>query len=90
MKLEERYVPDPACLLQAISETDGRLILSARAPARMILKVPEMQENDMMQEALKVARKVVKRIAELEEAKKAQEGVNIIVGEDGNVKKVLR
>ena len=73
MKLDERYVPDPACLLQAISETDGRLALSARAPARMILKVPEMQENDMMQEALKVARRVVKRINELEEAKKEQD-----------------
>ena len=73
MKLDERFVPDPACLLQAISETDGRLVLSARAPARMILKVPEMQESDMMQEALKVARKVVRRVNELEEAKKENE-----------------
>ena len=72
MKLDERFVPDPACLLQAISETDGRLALSARAPARMILKVPEMQESEMMQEALKVTRKVVKRVNELEEAKTIQ------------------
>ena len=74
MKLDERFVPDPACLLQAISETDGRLVLSARAPARMILKVPEMQESDMMLEALRSIRKLVKRITELEEAKKEQEG----------------
>ena len=78
MKLDERYVPDPACLLQAISETDGRLALSARAPARMILKVPEKQENDMMQEALKVARKVVKRINELEEAKREKEQADVL------------
>ncbi|MBQ6514403.1 MAG: transcription-repair coupling factor [Clostridia bacterium] len=82
MKLDERYVPDPACLLQAISETDGRLALSARAPARMILKVPEMQENDMMQEALKVARKVVKRINELEEAKREKEQADVLAACD--------
>ena len=74
MKLDERYVPDPACLLQAISETDGRLALSARAPAKMILKAPTLQEGEMLQEALKVTRKLVKRIAELE-ATKNQESV---------------
>ena len=72
MKVDERYVPDPACLLQAISETDGRLVLSARAPARMILKVPNLQEQEMLQEALKVTRKLNARIKELEEAKAAQ------------------
>ena len=76
MKLDERYVPDPACLLQAISETDGRLVLSARSSARMILKAPNLQEQEMLQEGLKAARKLVKRVAELEEAKKeAEEGV---------------
>ena len=73
MKLDERFVPDPACLLQAIAETDGRLILSARPPARMILKAPTLQESEMLLEALKTARKVVKRVNELEEAKKEQE-----------------
>ena len=73
MKLDERYVPDPACLLQAISETDGRLALSARAPVRMILKVPNLQEQEMLQEALKTARKLVARIRELEEAKAIQD-----------------
>ena len=67
LKLDERYVPDPACLLQAISETDGRLALSARANARMVLKVPEMQEKEMLQEALKVVRKLEKRVRELGE-----------------------
>ena len=57
---------------QAISETDGRLALSARAPAKMILKAPALQEGEMLQEALKVTRKLVKRIAELEETKQIQ------------------
>ena len=65
MKLDERFVPDPACLLQAISETDGRLVLSARAPARMILKVINSQEQELLLEALKVIRKLTKRIDEL-------------------------
>ncbi len=73
MKLDERFVPDPACLLQAISETDGRLALSVRGSARMILKAPNLQEQDMLQEALKVTRKLVKRVTELEEAKKNEE-----------------
>ena len=68
MTLDERFVPDPACLLQAISETDGRLALSARASARMILKTPELQEQELLQEALKVIRKLEARVSELEEA----------------------
>jgi transcription-repair coupling factor (superfamily II helicase) len=71
LKLDERYVPDPACLLQAISETDGRLALSARASARMILKVPNLPEKELLAEALKVIRKLVHRVTELEEAAKA-------------------
>ena len=73
MKLDERYVPDPACLLQAISETDGRLVLSARAPARMILKEQNQQEQEMLLEALKVVRKLAGRVKELEEAKAIQD-----------------
>ena len=73
MKLDERFVPDPACLLQAISETDGRLALSARVSARMILKAPGLQEQELLQEALKVIRKLVKRLAELEEEKQKKE-----------------
>ena len=78
MKLDERFVPDPACLLQAIAETDGRLILSARPPARMILRVPTLQESEMLLEALKVMRKVVKRVNELEEAKREKENADLL------------
>ena len=70
MTLDERFVPDPACLLQAISETDGRLALSARASARMILKTPNLQEYELLQEALTVIRKLAARVGELEEAAK--------------------
>ena len=82
-KLDERYVPDPACFLQAISETDGRLALSARASARMILKVPNMGEKELLEDALKVIRKLAKRVNELEESKKAAESEGEDLKENG-------
>ena len=41
----------------------------------MILKTPEMQEQELLQEALKVIRKLEARVSELEEAarEKAEE-----------------
>ena len=69
LKLDERFVPDPACLLQAISETDGRLALSARGAARMVLKAPGMQEHELLREGLKVMRALSARVKELEAAK---------------------
>ena len=78
MKLDEHYVPDPAVFLQAISETDGRLALSARKPAALLLKIPgETRDEALLKEALKVMKKLTVRVAELtliaEEARKAEE-----------------
>ena len=72
MRLDDRYVPDPACFLQAISETDGRLSLSARPPVRLVLKAPDLHDGDLMQEGLKVIRKLTARLDALLEAKKAE------------------
>ena len=74
MKLDERYVPDPAVFLQAISETDGRLALSARPPYRLTLKTAG-KDPELMADGLKVMRKLVKRTEELlAEKEKAEEG----------------
>ena len=73
MKLDERYVPDPAVFLQAVAETDGRLTLSARPPFRLILKCSAEKDTELMAEGIRVARKLVKRIDELLEAKKEEE-----------------
>ena len=67
MRLDERYIPDAAKFLQAISETDGRLVLSARAPASLMLKDPSLQENEMLPEALKVMRKLYANLEKLNE-----------------------
>ena len=69
MKLDERYVPEPAAFLQAIAETDGRLALSARAPIALMLRDPRLQERDMLGEGLKVMKRLTKRLQELESMK---------------------
>ncbi len=74
MKLDERYVPDPAVFLQAIADTDGRLMLTARAPYRLVLKCEIPSDQGLVTEGLKVLRKLVKRVDELLAAQKEQEG----------------
>ena len=73
MKLDERYVPDPAVFLQAVAETDGRLSLAARPPFRLILKCSAEKDTELMAEGIRVLRKLVRRIEELAEAKKEEE-----------------
>ncbi|MCR5296751.1 MAG: transcription-repair coupling factor [Clostridiales bacterium] len=65
MRLDERYIPDPALFLQAIAETDGRLSLSARQPASLLLKDPTLKEREAPGEALKVMRKLNNRMEQL-------------------------
>ena len=73
MRLDERCVPDPACFLQAIAETDGRLVLSARAPAALTLRNVSADDTECLREALKVMRKLTARLEVLTEAAKEQQ-----------------
>ena len=73
MRLDERYTPDPARFLQAIAETDGRLVLSARPPYHLMLKDPALQENEMLPETLKVIRKLYANLEKLNEAAEEQQ-----------------
>ena len=82
MKLDERYVPDAACFLQAIAETDGRLQLTARMPYRLMLKCAIPKDPELVTEGLKVMRKLNARIDALAEEKKQKEEE---VKGDGNV-----
>ncbi len=65
MRLDERYIPEPDKFLQAIAETDGRLVLSARAPAALTLKDLGLRENEMLPEALKVTRALYAKLEQL-------------------------
>ena len=73
MKLEESAVPDPACLLRAMQETDGRLILSARPPAALTLRDVRGDDRAVLREGLKVMRKLAARLEDLLAEKQAAE-----------------
>ena len=71
MRLDEASVPDPARFLQAISETDGRLVLRARQPAGLTLKTEEKKDLALLRDCLKVMKKLAGRVEELQ-AKEVQ------------------
>ena len=79
-RLDERYVPEAGIFLQALSETDGRLVLSARKGAALLLKDPRLQEREALSEALKVMKKLAANLDRLEaEAKAAAEAPDLAV-----------
>ena len=66
MRLDERYVPEPSRFLQAITDTDGRLMLSAKRPAALILKLQSGPDKDALGETLKVMKRLTARLKELD------------------------
>ena len=77
MKLDENHVPDPEVFLTAIQETDRRLSLSARPPYRLQLKCSAEKDTDLLDEGLKVIRKLTARISKLLEEKKKEEEAKV-------------
>ena len=77
MKLDENHVPDPEVFLAAIQETDRRLSLSARPPYRLQLKCSAEKDTDLMDEGLKVMRKLTAKISKLLEEKKKEEEAKV-------------
>ncbi len=72
-RLDERFVPTAMIFLQAIAETDGRLVLSARMGSALILKDPQLQQRASLalSEAIQVMKKLGARLDQLEAAAKA-------------------
>ena len=64
LKLEERFVPDPALLLKAMAETDPRLALTPAAVPMLILKADWPSDEACLPEALKVLERLANRIGE--------------------------
>ena len=72
MKLDEHHVPDAGLLLQAMQDTDRRLMLTASKPYSILLRdVPE--DRSLLPEGLKTVRKLVRRLDVLLEQKKQAE-----------------
>ena len=62
LKLSEQYAPTLPVLLKALSETDGRLSLSAKPPVGILLKDPRLAERDMLKEGVKVLKKLTANV----------------------------
>ena len=76
LRLDDRYIPDPMALLQAMTDTDKRLSLSAQKPTALLLKEPRLLERDMLREGVKVLARLTARMDALLEQKKAAEEKN--------------
>jgi transcription-repair coupling factor (superfamily II helicase) len=62
MKLEEKHVPDPVKLIDALGQTDRRLILSASKTPALLLKDVRLKVEEMLPLSVKLLEKVVNLI----------------------------
>ncbi len=62
LKLEEKHVPDPLKLIEALAQTDKRLILSASKTPALLLKDPKLTVEEMLPLAVKLLEKVTAMI----------------------------
>ena len=72
LRLDDRYIPDPMALLQAMTDTDKRLSLSAQKPTALLLKEPRLQERDMLREGVKVLKQLCGQVDALREAQSSR------------------
>ena len=70
MRVDNRYIPEPAILLQAMQETDKRLVASNGVPPAILLRDPALPVRDMLKEAVKVMKKLTAKVKQLEAEQK--------------------
>ncbi len=68
MRVDVKYMPDPAIFIQAMHETDRRLLPSTTNPNILLLVDVRLNEYGMLEEAVKVLGKLNARIEELSAA----------------------
>ena len=71
MKIDPRYMPDDLIFIQAMSETDKRLMPSTKLPNMLLMVDPRLNEYGMLEESVKVLTRMNQRIAQLTEEKAA-------------------
>ena len=72
MRLDSRCAPDLGIFLQALSQTDGRLSLSAKGPTALLLRDASLAERDMLREGVKVLKKLCGQVDALREAQSSR------------------
>ncbi|MDO4483646.1 MAG: helicase-related protein, partial [Clostridia bacterium] len=73
MRVDKRYAPNGDLMLRAMQDTDGRLRITTGAAEAILLKDIPGSDADMLREGVEVLKKLVVRLAKLEEEKKAAE-----------------
>ena len=73
MRLDQRYIPDPQLLTQAMMDTDKRLSLTPTQPVSLMLKDPKLGEGDMLLEGVKVLKQLSARLDQLKKQKEKTE-----------------
>lgn len=69
MRLDQRYIPDPQLLTQAMMDTDKRLSLTPTQPVSLMLRDPKLGEGDMLLEGVKVLKQLSARLDQLKKQK---------------------
>ncbi|MBR3872916.1 MAG: transcription-repair coupling factor [Clostridia bacterium] len=77
MRLDEKFLPDPALLFEAVTRTDKRLKFNVGKTPELVLAQPRMDAESAMHTTIYVMTKVYEELKELkEQQKKAAEGEN--------------
>ena len=77
LRLDEHFLPDPAALYTAITETDPRIAFSLRQPPEMVLRQPGLSSETALSFSIGLLNQVFTRMRELCERRKL-EGHNAV------------
>lgn len=70
MRIDNRFVPEPMVLLQAMKDTDPRLSVAPTGPSAILLQAKQPNDRALLSEGLRVMRRLTARVDELLAARK--------------------
>ena len=70
LRLDEKFLPDPAALYSAVAETDPRISFTLKQPPEMLIRQPDLTPESALALAIKLLSQVLQRTRELSEAHK--------------------
>ncbi len=74
LRLDEKFLPDPAALYAAVAETDPRLVFSLRRPPEMVIRRPGLGAEEALTLSIELLTKVLEKTRLLSEKKKVVSG----------------
>ena len=71
MRMDEKFLPDPALLFEAVTRADERLRFTVSKTPELVLAQPRMDAEQALETSIYVMTKVYEELAQLKEAAKA-------------------